>query len=416
MPQYEGQPVHPDERFEGAKASIRVLIKGEAFEMSTVVSDEAASDSAGYQPDIVALTLSERTFDAQNGVAGANLEVLKEGVDPFELDEEMRKFLSFICRREYEKVLVWEVETVDDIIMPFFEVWENGISYNSRGMGSGELSAFYILWAFRVVGPWSVVIIDEPEAFLPPSSHEAIMAVIAHYALAKRLAVIVSTHSPDIAIATPPQFLFSVRKEGQTRVIEPPSGSPSKVLSRLGLTPKRSASIYVEDVLIHDIVSEVIANHQLDMMCNFDICVRKDGASAVRKSIENSAYDMKHSVVFGVLDGDVLDEAKDWPEFSRLAFLPFMLAPEKELLKAAGRNPKKIAAMLGRDKARLHDALAEAEGLDHHDQFGRVAAWMGYSVSEFTRRAWQFWLLSAKGKAAEERLAKDIAKLSGLSV
>lgn len=412
----DGEEVEHPSRFLGAEASLSVSSGDVDFEQNLILGSEVFEETEGYSPEAFFLNLSERTIEVQNALVGEDLEVLKEGVEPFLFEDEFRDFLSFVCKRRYEKAYVWEVESSNGLMMPFFEVVENGVSYNSKGMGSGELSAFYVAWALRVLDPLSFIIIDEPEAYLPPASHEAIFSMIAHYAVAKRLAVVVSTHSADFASLVPANSLHSIRREDGSRVIEAPADSPSRVLSKLGLRPKRTAVVYVEDNLIRDIVHEVVAAYELSSVCNFDISVRKGGSSVVKKALEYSPFDLKHVSIFAVLDGDMKAEALKWKEADRIVFLPFNEAPEIELLNAAARDVADTASQLGRDARRLHDGLEEAEGHDHHERFSLVAAYMGYSVEDFTKRAWQFWLRTPEGMEAGARLAEEIALMSRISV
>lgn len=411
--QWSGERRSHSARLEGVSADIELSSSEGAFSATGRLDQVAGADKEGYD-SVLLVGLAERTYGMQSRVLFYDISSLKEGVTPYELEQELVDFLSYVCRRNYSKVTIWELENEDGDVLPYFELHESSGHYGSEGMGSGELSAFYIAWALRYVSARSVILIDEPEAFLPPSSHEAVYYFIAHIAVVKRLCVIITTHSPALAAIVPPNSLFAIRRVGDVSKMEG-SNSAAKTLTRLGLKPTATCILYAEDALVRDVVLEVIAKFDLQTVCNFDVTIRPGGKDVLKRAVENASHDLKYVKIAGVLDGDVKAEAAGWDCIDRLAFLPFRTAPEQEMLSLATTNLKSLARLLDRDAAAVQDALADSVGADHHERLRLLAERLGYSTADLTRRAWQLWL--KKGGASGGRaLARRIAVLAGVEV
>ena len=199
-------------RLNGSSVSVTIRHKDGVFERSTSIIGEESSLQEEYSHGLRLVGLRERTEQIKADFEHEEIEIIKEGVSPFNLEQEILKIVSFACQKEYAEVRVYEIELENDKIVPFFEVKEGNIVYGSRSMATGELSLLYIAWTLHVSDPYGIVLIEEPEAYLPPINHEAAFALIGSVALKKHLGVIITTHSRSIASELPTKSLVSLRR------------------------------------------------------------------------------------------------------------------------------------------------------------------------------------------------------------
>src|SRR4051794_22806436 len=79
---------------------------------------------------------------------------LLEEAGPLPIDREMEDAVKAIVGRDYGDIVWYALDIADsplvpivgDDVVPFFQVAENGLSYDLTHMGLGELSAHVLLW------------------------------------------------------------------------------------------------------------------------------------------------------------------------------------------------------------------------------------------------------------------------------
>lgn len=397
------------DRLGAANVSISVTRGEDDYRIDRPATGVSAVDAAGYPAGVHLVGLSDRTFDAPAYFRSMDISTLKDGVDGVEFDVKERDALSAICRKEYSKIVFFEVEGPNGEIVPLFELEESGSAYNSVGMATGELSAIHLAWALRRAEAFSVVIIEEPEAYLPSLSHSWMFGLICSYALEKRLAIILSTHSPIIASDIPAKNLLSLRRQGGTTVL--PSGSESKVrvLAKLGMRPIRHAVLFVEDDVANYVTKELAEMFEFSAVCNIEVVTVAGGAGAIRVAIRGLPQEVNSVTLLGVLDGDMTEEAGGWDELDRMVFLPFKNAMEVEFLEALEAAPTAAARELGRTAIVLSQALDVTRGTDHHDRYIEVAATLGIELESFSRVAMARWLRKSGSKSATGKFVRELA-------
>lgn len=406
-------------RFAAATVDVIIANGEDKYEVARTIADEPDADHDGWQPGVHLIRLETRTSYLPNHLSDANVALLKEGVEPSQLDKITIEIVRDACRKPYTAINVWEVEPEGGRTVPFFEVTLEGVAYDNRMMATGELSVLYLAWVLKAAVANAIILIEEPEAHLPPSSHAAVFALIANAALHKNLCVILTTHSSTIAEHVPDDCLVSVKSSGITSTLPQTAESKSRVLSRLGLRPKINACFFVEDALAQNVLTEILAAYDFGLVCNVEVVVAKSadkkgqgaGDGAIKKSIESLPDGIKTVRFVGAVDGDAKEGTKNWKCKDRLVFLPFAAAMEIELVQALEADIIKGAQALRRSVDSLSDALEATRGKDHHDRFKEIAAALGLGEPELTRGALDRWREGAGKSTGVSRFAIEVARL-----
>lgn len=408
-PQTAGAAGSQPRRLQTAAVEIEVSHPEGVYARRSTVGAPAPSDDEGYPSGLQFVGLAQRTSDIQLYLEDADLEVLKESVDPISLSNSELAAVSAVCKKSYSSGKIYEIDYEGDMTLPLVEVVEGMHSYDSRSMATGELSAFYLLWTLKRAETYSMVLIEEPEAYLPPLSHSAIFSLICDYTVSRRLGVVITTHSAFIASEVPDRNLMPVRRQAGQSILPVTAESKARVLGRLGLGPQRSALLFVEDELAAAVLRELVALHELELVCKLEIVVPGGGFGDVRRALEGLPLDLASIRFTGVLDGDMRERVGDWPMLKHVAFLPFEQSMEVELLDAIARTPMKFATVVNRTATRVEDVLEASRGQDHHDRWAAVAAGLGLSSGVLVPRALERWLKIPGKKRLTQAFIRDLA-------
>jgi hypothetical protein len=401
------------------QASMRVKVSspgGKLFEQIHDRTKQEAELGDDYEPGVTFVDLVRRTSEIRSYFFQNDVEVAKEGKAPFAFGEDTLSLISQACRRSYRSAIGYEVEiNENDEVLPFFEVDDGWASYDSRSMASAELSVFYLAWILHRAEPLSIVLIEEPETYLPPSSHPLVFSLISHAAVTKRLAVIITTHSPYVASNSPAKSLVSIRRAGGKSVVPATAESRAKVLSRLGLTPQVSAILFVEDQLAARVLNEIIEIFELRSVCNVEVVPTSDGHGGIKKALEAIPKTVRSVSFVGVIDGDAEAETEKWAKGFDIIYLPFRQYMENELIEAAQKHPVKFAEEVGRSVTRVEDALAGTQGLEGHDRFVFLGDMLGKTEDQFSAIACQRWMKEIKNRTATKKFVRDLSGILKVS-
>ena len=143
-----------------------------------------------------------------------NLTELLESYSPNRLSADELKLVNFITNTKYSSIEIINIEDEYESfpMLPFFSVERDDVRYDSRAMGLGELSLLYYFWIVDYIGKSksnSLLIIEEPESFLPPLIQNRLCDVLAMTLAIKGVACLISTHSecplvlPKVSIYRP---------------------------------------------------------------------------------------------------------------------------------------------------------------------------------------------------------------------
>ncbi len=397
------------DRLSGCTISLAITCLGQSFTVNYTVEDQSEAVRSGYPHGARLISLEGRTILIQQNAASQDYGVVTEGLDFIEVDRKTRSTLSLICMKSYTAARYREIE-VGSIFFPFFEVEAEGIRYDSRSMATGELSAFYIAWACLTAEPYGMILIEEPEAYLPAHSHSAIFGLVASFSLSKHLGIIFTTHSPSIAMEVPDQFIFPIRRANGKSLF--PVGRESKVrtLGRLGMGPSRNVIFFVEDKLGERVLGELLGMFDFASVAKVEIVIITDGAGGVKKTLGGIPGTIGSCTFIGIIDGDMRAEAASWQSKHPIVFLPFVQAMETELLEVSTLRKSRVARELNRSEDLIDDSLERSTGKDLHDRFNFVAESLNVPEEILIKACFNSWLMTSSNRRAAQTFIKEVSK------
>ena len=145
----------------------------------------------------------EQLFEERSDLKEATEEAASLQVDTDTLDAVRR-----IVGRDYDSILWYALEFAEspfediahEAVLPYFVVTEGTVQYDSSEMGLGELAAHVLLWTLWYLrnDDEAIVLLDEPDAYFPPSSREPLLDYIGSIALERKQAFVITTHSREL--------------------------------------------------------------------------------------------------------------------------------------------------------------------------------------------------------------------------
>lgn len=308
---------------------------------------------------------------------------LIEGIDANPFDQDQLALLSYVLRRQYESLDVYEVTSFskDDIATPFFELSSMGNTYSLPGMGRGELCAAYLIWKLSRVDAGSIIFLEEPESHLATWSQKALAEAVTMLIVKRDLTVIASSHSPGFFshLGSANTVLLSASPVPEMRT----NLGSAQLALHLGLGPSKSVLLALEDSVAGEFSRSLILASDLTLSSHISYRYSGSGESGVRRSVSDlSAVDGDRFSVIGVLDGD--QRAKDSPEEQQKhLYLVGDASPEVLMRSRTGEwrtgRWNEWTVPLEGGASRLKLALERLDGEDHHD-------WLHYLALEYGSR------------------------------
>lgn len=318
-----------------------------------------------------------------------DFESLLEGVQGREFSRIERELASFIVGRDYSSIVVYEVGDTDfGEDCPYFQATSYGVQYSSQDMGYGELAILYVIWSLSRAPNGSLLLIEEPEAFLSPRAQVALVDVLARFALEKGLQVLMTSHSGSIATRLlPNEMVYVTRSSARVLLTKPPANY--ELVHRLGLIPSRSTLYFVEDHVSMLFLREILDGFSERLAGIGEIQVCSGGESAVRSLLAAIPAGLRSVVHVGVLDGD---QAIDVSNKLRILCLPGGVAPEQLIRDfVRGSSIEEMAAVLQRDVGVVGRAIANGNGQDVHEWAGVVSRTIGVDRDQFCSQLIRSW-------------------------
>jgi predicted ATPase len=317
-------------------------------------------DAARETGDLLSLYRSDNALDD-----------LLEGLDPGKFDGQMLELLSYVLRRHYSEVLVFEVTSFseDDDPIPFFQVTSMGHTYDLLRMGRGELCATYLLWRLNSAEPGTVIFLEEPESHLANWSQRALADVLTRLIVDKDLTVIASSHSPGFFSHLPAESTVLLASSPAPEVR---CDLPSQELARyLGLQVAPSVLLVVEDFNAALFCRALLRRVDQSLLPMVAIKYAGSGESGVRTLVRElrGAASMRDFPILGVLDGD--QRPAGGGQGSGFGYLSGSVAPESQIRDVlfqwrAGAHADWVVSLDG-GSMRLKMTLERLDGHDHHD-------------------------------------------------
>jgi predicted ATPase len=316
---------------------------------------------------------------------------LREGVDPAESARNDIAQLNWLSRKEYESVQTFEIQppseggSVSEALVPYFLVREQNTaqSYGIETMGMGELCIFIAHWRVSQFEPGSIILIDEPEASLPPWSQAALIRTLARATVRNAAMYVISTHSDHVVSRVPPAWLrLAYRVGGRTRLLHGPS--IDKLNMSLDLHGSPDIFLLCEDRIADKLASELLGRSPEATWPNAEII--PVGSDSNITSIIDSSPMSRHFRIVGMYDGDRAGTLQP-AAHSHRAFLPGRVSPELYLRAPILANRAAFCVGLGVDEARLDVVIASIAGADVHDWLQLLAERLLRSEDEIIRAA-----------------------------
>lgn len=321
---------------------------------------------------------------------------MKDEYEALGPDESSRRDVQRIVGREYESIewYALEVEPSDQEVarrfrwngeqslVPYFEVSHCGVQYSSRDMGLGEFSVHFLFWILEQLKNVEglTLLLDEPDAFLPPVGASALLARLQKTCLKRGWNVVLTTHSTEMIAGSVERsafILLRVNERGET-VATHVRDDPSVSGALLGRPPV-SRLLFVEDESASALTAVLL--EALDRsLARSSVVLWANGSGDLDSLRRHLPHAPRTGLEFWFLyDGDKRDEVNPrdgdrWPAL----FLPTVHDPD-ELLRSVRIMPAALAERLKVPLGELQAALDAMEGMDRHDwvnglgeQYGRA--------------------------------------------
>jgi energy-coupling factor transporter ATP-binding protein EcfA2 len=308
----------------------------------------------------------------------------------------------FAVGKRYEEISIAEVE-IDGTIKPFFWVKTCDGSYDSRNMGLGELSIFYLIWWLSVVERGTLIFIEEPEVFISPRSQRAFADLLAKFCDEKDLYIVSTTHSSSVLEPVPKECIWVISKiGGDTQML--PVTRNEEHLAVLGMSAAQRGVILVEDLAARALLGCVLRKYSLDIAKRLPIVSRGSHGDVIN-SLNEIPRDLQPFTFLGVLDGDRkgYDVESEWSVY----FLPGTEPPDLQLMRFGESNLSRVSEELRVDQGQLRASMEGLQGDNFHDWTKELAKRIG--VAEWT-------ILTALAELlleSDEALSEEARALAG---
>jgi predicted ATPase len=340
-------------------------------------------------------TLTQKVLNAIN--SRQDLEEMTEEFSPDGADDARLADLSRIIGRNYTSAswFALEIELADEFdpasflwggdqtLVPYFRAQYRNFTYSSVDMGLGEFAVHLLFWVIDHYRDKRdlVLLLDEPDAFLPPVAAAALLARLLATCRARGWRLAMTTHSDELirrAVARGSLMTLHVDDNG---VISAEYSDEDPHIAEHLLT--RSATenvIFCEDETAWYLISEMLRDQDKLLWRSTSIVWGSGhgGLRALRTNLPRTANpELRFALVF---DGDqrgTTDENDDthWP----ICFLPG--DEPDELFKSLAARLPELAVALSADEADLRRVLEAVEGGDSHDWVNRLGEEYGRQIA-----------------------------------
>lgn len=335
------------------------------------------------------------------------LDDIINGAGPTELSPDDLNEINYILGREYRAITLYEVDVGG--VAPFFEVAYGDDRYDSRTMGSGELTGLHLWWSLSRVDSGTIVLIEEPEAFLSHASQANLARHIVAAAVKRGITVIASTHSAPIISQLPREcHRFFVRSPDGIKFIGEPT--PPALLKSLGVSSPIIAILFVEDMMAAALTRAIVEKIAPSFARQLKIVVR-DGHGGVTNALRGTDFEIDYPKFIGVYDGDVRSEVPN-DLASRAIFLPGTERIERIFRRISIEQPGILTPLFpaGGQVA----VLSSLEGQDDHDWFANLAVEANIHKLHLFNTFFTAWAASDEVSAEMSAMYGSLAAILGI--
>jgi predicted ATPase len=313
--------------------------------------------------------------------------------------------VSYLTRRQYSSVKVFEVEISAELTAPFFEVTYGGRSYDATQMGSGEYAALFTWWTLENAPKGAIVLIEEPETFLSSLTQISLLSHLITVIDTKKLAVIVTSHSGHLLHNMPSDSVkYLIRVGDNCKFIDNPHPT---TLETIGIYLKPDIFVYVEDVAAK-IVGRLIIERFDPAFARRCRLESVGGESLITSALRASMTNPFGLTFVGWYDGDQKGKIpKD--VLTAATLLPGDDAIEAIFRSVVTANIEAAAAAFSNE--RVPEVISNLEGQDCHDWSYRFSRALGRDHESVLSTMLDLWLKGAGNLGAVEACIDNLRRI-----
>ncbi|NNU76568.1 ATP-dependent nuclease [Clostridium estertheticum] len=216
------------------------------------------------------------------------------------LSEGELKEVNYILGRSYKSITIYKHRYFNGT-WGTTVLFENDMVYSEFNSGSGEFIISITINKIKTLPNNSILLLDEPEISIHPGAQKRFMVYLLKTILAKKLQVIISTHSPTIIEKLPNSCIKNFTINGDNKIEVSNSANYLEAFYNLECSFDKK-NIIVEDDLSKDILLSICAEEKYSNL--FDINFFPGGAESIKTLIITafSKSDTKNSFI--IFDGD----------------------------------------------------------------------------------------------------------------
>jgi hypothetical protein len=340
-----------------------------------------------------------------------NLQDALNGAPVYEADAEDLETLRFLTMVQYGRMKIYTVDHQGRDI-PFMEVESEGVEYDSRTMGMGELAALHLWWALKNLSEKTVLLLEEPESYLSPGCQTAFAGILAKRAVQMKAFVIITTHSPAIIREAGLRNLRFLYRDGRNSLLSNPKRIEA-LLNGVGIETRTETILLVEDQAAA-IFAGLWLSH-FDPMVAIGVETHSlNGAGNISKLLASFPSDASSVRIRGLYDGDQKGNVPIEVE-ALAAFLPGKACLEKVYRDMLTNDVDRVEPLLGIPDLRA--VLYAIRQYEDHDWFVRLATAATLTIEQLHLVLFKAWIAdevnAELAKEAFEALLKTVTPAQG---
>ncbi|MEH6550635.1 MAG: AAA family ATPase [Pseudomonadales bacterium] len=339
-----------------------------------------------FDPAALSVLVVQRIF------SDSNVRDWIEGVDANQVLNDRLSDVRRVTGKKYSRVDVFEVSGVleHDEVLPYISVCYRGNTYTNESMGLGEHKMLIMLWKLFTLERKSVLLVEEPEAFLCPRSQVEFMDVVAQVSCNSHSLLLMSSHSEHIVSKVSLDSNVIMQESYSKGFSLVGASHHYKYLSSLGLSLPKTGCLLVEDGFAGYVLSRILLRNDSFVYHAFHIAVQ-DGESNIEKLIKHYQEKASYKLI-GVFDADYRGKINEENYFWPICFLPGedYLPPEQLVINDFRARIPVYAEKLNLDVSVVSDALSLE--VDHHDFFIEISKLLKVGLSTLKEAAVDLWL------------------------
>ena len=344
----------------GRKSDLKVksmtgFYRGKAFTMP----------SAEISPPVEKIDVSFEVHRFQTYVSQTkNFDELLPQVDAKKLTPNEITTYNYVISKTYTAFSIYELELPGAVesYFPFFEVTANGVAYNSKTMGFGELCSCFAIWKSLRADKGSILLFDEPDAHISPHCRIKLINIFAFAAAKRNLQIFFTSHSVETidTLSQKEIILF----DDSILPHQAHSTDKHSVFRKLGLVTKPRILLLTEDVDGCELLICIWARFGGALSNAIEINKMLGGAEELVRFQQLFPVLSRVCKLQIVLDGD---KKESHSQNSKMLFLPGMKDPVHAARSFISQDCSVFANYLGANNEDVSNAIKKVSHIDHHD-------------------------------------------------